>query len=67
MKKAYIVTIITCAVLVAAMIFSFKLLNMSGGREHLTIGFIYDNDESTPYTYNFSLAKDALEKSTAIR
>ena len=30
MKKAYIVTITTCAVLVAAMIFSFKLLNMSG-------------------------------------
>ncbi len=26
------------------------------------MGFIYDNDESTPYTYNFSLAKDAVEK-----
>ena len=28
----------------------------------MTVGFIYDNDESTPYTYNFSLAKDAVEK-----
>ena len=23
------------------------------------MGFIYDNDDSAPYTYNFSLAKDA--------
>ncbi len=62
MKKIYIATVITCSVILAALIVIFRLLNLSGGREHLKIGFIYDNDESTPYTYNFSLAKDALEK-----
>ena len=37
-------------------------MDFSGGRDGLKIGFIYDNDESTAYTYNFSLAKDAVEK-----
>ena len=62
MKRVYIITTLTCAVLLAAMLCGFQMLNLNGGREHLTVGFIYDNDESTPYTYNFSLAKDAVEK-----
>ncbi len=62
MKRVYIVTALTCAVILAAFLGLFRLLNLSGGRDSLTIGFIYDNDESTPYTYNFSLAKDAVEK-----
>ena len=62
MKRIYIATIVTCSVILAALLVLFRLLNLSGGRDHLKIGFIYDNDESTPYTYNFSLAKDALEK-----
>ncbi|MBO6207708.1 MAG: BMP family ABC transporter substrate-binding protein [Lachnospiraceae bacterium] len=62
MKRVYIITMLTCAVLLAAMLCGFRMLNLNGGREHLTVGFIYDNDESTPYTYNFSLAKDAVEK-----
>ena len=48
--------------MLAAFLGIFRLMNLSGGRDHLKVGFIYDNDESTPYTYNFSLAKDALEK-----
>ena len=62
MKRAYIVTALTCLVIMAVFIGCFKILNLSGGKDHLKIGFIYDNDESTPYTYNFSLAKDAVEK-----
>ena len=62
MKRVYIITIITCLLLFAAFLGTFRLLHLSGGKEHLKVGFIYDNDESTPYTYNFSLAKDALEK-----
>ena len=62
MKRVYITTVLTCLVILAAFIGLFRILNLSAGRDHLTIGFIYDNDESTPYTYNFSLAKDALEK-----
>ena len=62
MKRVYITTVLTCLVILAAFIVCFRLLNLSGGRDTLKIGFIYDNDESTPYTYNFSLAKDELEK-----
>ncbi len=62
MKRVYITVVITCLVILAAFIGLFRILNLSGGRDHLKVGFIYDNDESTPYTYNFSLAKDALEK-----
>ncbi|MCR5283565.1 MAG: BMP family ABC transporter substrate-binding protein [Lachnospiraceae bacterium] len=62
MKRVYIITIVTCLLVFAAFLGSFRLLHLSGGKDHLKIGFIYDNDESTPYTYNFSLAKDAVEK-----
>ena len=62
MKRVYIVTALTSVVILGLLILCFRLLNLTGGRDSLTVGFIYDNDESTPYTYNFSLAKDALEK-----
>ena len=62
MKRVYITTVLTCAVILAAFLFVFRLMNISGGKESIRVGFIYDNDESTPYTYNFSLAKDELEK-----
>lgn len=62
MKRVYITTALTCLVVMAVFIGCFRLLNLSTGKDHLKIGFIYDNDESTPYTYNFSLAKDAVEK-----
>ena len=62
MKRVYITTAVTCLVILAVLIGVFSILNLGGGKDHLTVGFIYDNDESTPYTYNFSLAKDAVEK-----
>ena len=62
MKRVYITTVLTCVVILAAFLCLFRILNLNGGKDHLTVGFIYDNDESTPYTYNFSLAKDAVEK-----
>ena len=62
MKKVYITTLLSCVVILTAFLAAFRLTNVTGQRDHLTVGFIYDNDESTPYTYNFSLAKDAVEK-----
>ena len=62
MKRVYIATTLTCLVILAAFVGVLRLLNLTGGKETLKVGFIYDNDESTPYTYNFSLAKDAVEK-----
>lgn len=62
MKRVYIVTALTGVVVLGLLVLCFRLLNLTGGKDSLKVGFIYDNDESTPYTYNFSLAKDALEK-----
>ncbi len=62
MKKYYITCALTCLVILGAFLCFFRLMNLSGRRDHLTVGFVYDNDECAPYTYNFSLAKDALEK-----
>jgi len=62
MKRVYITTALTCMVILAALAGCLRLMNLNGGKDHLKIGFIYDNDECAPYTYNFSLAKDALEK-----
>ncbi len=62
MKRVYITTFLTCLLILGICVACFRLFNLTGGRDHLTVGFIYDNDESTPYTYNFSLAKDAVEK-----
>ncbi len=61
MKRIYTITFLTCLIITAVFIGCFEYLNMSGHRDHLKVGFIYDNDESTSYTYNFSLAKDAVE------
>lgn len=60
MKRIYIITVLTCLAILGTFLCLFRLMNITGGKEHLTVGFIYDNDESAPYTYNFSLAKDAL-------
>ena len=67
MKRIYIATAVTCSIILALLIVLFRLLNLSGERESLKVGFVYDNDESTSYTYNFSLAKDALEKKYGTR
>jgi len=62
MKRVYIITAQTCLAILALLFCFFRIINITGNRDHLTVGFVYDNDESAPYTYNFSLAKDALEK-----
>lgn len=62
MKREYFLTALTSLIVMALFICGFRIMNPAHVKENLTIGFIYDNDESTPYTYNFSLAKDALEK-----
>ncbi len=62
MKRVYLLTALTCAVILAAFLGVFRIINPYNTREDLKVGFIFDNDESTPYTYNFSLAIDALEK-----
>ena len=66
MKRVYITTVLTCVVMLAAFIGCLKLLNLSGGKENLKVGFIYDNDESTPYTYT-SLWQKMLWKRNTVK
>ena len=62
MRRVYLTTILA-AVLVLAVFFSaYYGRGGESGIRVLKVGFIYDTDESTPYTYNFSLAERALEK-----
>ncbi len=62
MKRVYVTTALTCLGVLAVLVICLRLLNFSSGKDELTVGFIYDNDESTGYTYNFSLARDAVER-----
>ena len=65
MKRLYVITALTCLTMLAIFVCAFRMLNPASTKLTLKVGFIYDNDESTPYTYNFSLARDALEKKYA--
>ena len=62
MKRVYLITILTCLVALAAFVITVSILSPATFNDSLTVGFIYDNDESTAYTFNFSLARDAVEK-----
>jgi len=63
MSKVYSTTIITAL----AMIILFGILHVfyfdrDDGTHAVTVGFIYENDESTPYTYNFIRAENAVRE-----
>ena len=62
MKRVYTTVALTCAavlILFGAWIYAQNASVIQGT---LKVGFIYENDEITPYTYNFSLARDEVEK-----
>ena len=62
MKRVYFAVILTCALVLLL----FGRLNYSAYKEKssgkLMVGFLYEDDESTPYTYNFTLAEMALRE-----
>ncbi len=62
MKRVYITTVVAALLVMAVFGAIHTVWGGSGSMEVLKVGFIYKNDESTPYTYNFMLAQDALEK-----
>ena len=63
MKRVYITTIVAALLVLAIIAAAYYGRGGEAGRQALKVGFIYDTDESTPYTYNFSLAERAVEKS----
>ena len=62
MKRVYITTIVTALLVLAVFGGVYSVWDGAKGVDALKVGFIYKNDESTPYTYNFMLAQRALEK-----
>ena len=61
MKRVYITTIVTALLVVAAFSMVYSVWDVGARLDALKVGFIYENDESTPYTYNFMLAQEALQ------
>ena len=62
MKRVYITTVITALLALAVFAAVYTVWDNAPDVGVLKVGFIYDNDESTPYTYNFALAQKALER-----
>ena len=62
MKRVYITTIVTAMLVVAVFSMIYSVWDRTARVDVLKVGFIYKNDESTPYTYNFMLAQEALER-----
>ena len=62
MRRYYITTIAVCLTALLAFSFILDVWRRVPARDGLTVGFLYENDEGTPYTYNFYLARLAVEK-----
>ena len=63
MKKRFIInTIITSVILFLIFgVYGRSIFGVNESREMKKVGFVYESDESTPYTYNFIRAQKALE------
>ena len=63
MKRAITGTFLTClAILLAYYGWFFTQNRQETGEETVKVGFLFENDESTPYTYNFIAARDTLQR-----
>lgn len=62
MKRINITTVVAALLVLAVFGAIHTVWDRPIGRDVLKVGFIYKNDESTPYTSNFMLAEDALVK-----
>lgn len=62
MKKQLIITLIICVIVLAAASILSGYWDSEPGSKTMRIGFIYSEDESTPYTANFVKGQRALEE-----
>ena len=62
MKKYYITTLLVSLAVLLAFSFVYDAWTPQAADETLKVGFIYENDGSTPFTYSFMLAQEALER-----
>ena len=62
MKKYYITTLLVSLAVLLIFSFVYNAWTPVTADTVLKVGFIYENDGSTPFTYNFMLAQQALER-----
>ena len=62
MKRLYITTALTCVVILLLFNAYYFFVRPRAAIDCVKVGFLYNNDDGAPYSYNFSLAQDALEK-----
>ena len=63
MKKVYITTIITTLSMILIFCLGYYIIgNDKFADRHINVGFVYDGDESTPYTESFIRAQRKIEK-----
>lgn len=61
-KKTVLVIAVILIVVIAAGVAAFLLFTHKESKS-ITVGFIYDNEETTPYSYSFFMAQEAVESS----
>ena len=62
MMKKIVLTVVICVIVLAAVSFLTGFWNNSPKINVTRVGFVYSEDESTPYTANFAKAQHALEE-----
>lgn len=62
MKRIVITTVATCLVMLLLFCILFSAGKESPRMGVVKVGFVFENDESAPYTYNFNIARRALER-----
>ena len=61
MKRYYLTAVLVSLVMLFAFGAAYGVWNGTPEKGALKVGFIYENDGSTPFTYNFMLAQRAVE------
>lgn len=62
MRRIFAATTLTCLALLLMVYAYHYWINPPAAPGVIQVGFVFDNDESTSYTYNFSLARDELQQ-----
>ena len=61
-KRYYAATAVICILMLLVFALATGYFTRTSPDTSLTVGFIYSEDESTPYTYNFTQGQRALEE-----
>ena len=63
MKRINLISLAVCVVMfLLGWFVKFEYKRQSNELDSIKVGFLYVNDESAPYTYNFILAQNAIEE-----